>query len=118
MSFFDVKTDVVRIDDENTVTIRALTYGEEQDIKQQAMKVSMRISGKKGDDAQGEATVDPAVMQRLTLQKAIIAWAGPGFDNRPVSAENIDALPSFVLDPVIEAYNALTAPLTDEEKNG
>lgn len=118
MSFFDAKTTVVQIDDDNTVTIRALTYGEEQAIKQQAMKVSARITGRKGDDVQGEAAVDPAAMQRLTLQKAIVSWSGPGFDGRPVTVDNIDALPTAVLDPVIEAYNELTVPLTDEEKNG
>lgn len=118
MSFFDAKTATVDIDEQNTVVIRALTYGEEQAIKQQAMKVSARISGRKGDAAEGEAIVDPAAMQRLTLQKTIVSWAGPGFDGRPVTVDNIDALPTSVLDPVIEAYNALSAPLTDEEKNG
>lgn len=119
MSFFDAKTTVVQIDSDNTVTIRALTYGEEQAIKQSAMKVSARISGRKGEDAEGEAVVDPAAMQRLTLQKAIVSWAGPGFDNRPVTIDNIDALPTFVLDPVIEAFNELTAPpLSEDEKNG
>lgn len=118
MSFFDAKTVTVEIDADNTVVIRALTYGEEQAIKQQAMRVSAKISGKKGEEAQGEAVVDPAAMQRLTLQKAIVSWAGPGFAGRPVTIDNIDALPTAVLDPVIEAYNALSAPLSDEEKNG
>lgn len=119
MSFFDAKTTVVPIDAENSVTIRALTYGEEQHVKQQAMKVSARITGRKGDEAEGEAIVDPAAMQRLTLQKAIVSWSGPGFDGRPVTVDNIDALPTAILDPVIEAYNELsTPPLTGEEKNG
>lgn len=112
MSFFDTKTQTVAIDDDNTVTIRALTYGEEQDIRQRAMRV------KAGMDGQGEATVDAVLIQRETLRKSIVSWEGPGFDGRPVTTENINALPSSVLDPVVVAINAINKPLSDAEKKG
>lgn len=114
MSFFDQKSVVVAIDDENSVTIRALSYGEEQDIKQPTMRVSARL--KKGEDADGEAVVDAVTMQRRTMHKCIVSWSGPGFEERPVTPANIDALPTQVVDKIVVAYNKLTAPLSDEEK--
>ena len=88
-----------------------------QDAKSKAMRISAKVTGNKKDaEPEGEAVVDTSLLQRLTLQKAIIAWEGPGFENRKVSVQNIEALPEFVLDPVIEAYNELTRPLGDEEK--
>lgn len=114
MSFFDQKSIVVAIDDDNSVTIRALSYGEEQDIKQPTMRVSARL--KKGEDSEGEAVVDAVTMQRRTMYKCIVSWSGPGFEDRSVTPANIDALPTFIVDKIVAAYNKLTAPLTDDEK--
>lgn len=122
MGFFTPNTTVVQIDDENTITIRALTYGEEQQNKSKAMRVSAKMAAtKKGEEEaepEGEAVVDASLLQLLTLRTAIVSWEGPGFEGRKVSQANIEALPPSVLDPVIEAYNKLTKPLEDEEKNG
>ena len=114
MSFFDQTNAVVQIDDENSVTIRALSYGEEQDIKQPTMRVSAKL-GKDGE-TNGEATVDAVTLQRRTMYKCIVSWSGPGFADRPVTPANVDALPVPIVDKIIVAYNKLTAPLSDEEK--
>lgn len=114
MSFFEQKTANVVIDEENSVVIRALSYGEEQDIKQPTMRVSARLN--KDGDTDGEATVDAVTLQRRTMYKCIVSWSGPGFDNRPVTPANIDALPTNVVDKIVVAYNKLTAPLSEEEK--
>ena len=114
MSFFDQKNATVQIDEENSVTIRALSYGEEQDIKQPTMRVSAKLN--KDGDTDGEATVDAVTLQRRTMYKCIVAWDGPGFEGRDVSPANVDALPVPIVDKIIVAYNKLTAPLSDEEK--
>lgn len=107
MSFFATKTQVVQIDAENSITVRTLSYGEEQDIMQRARKVGAKIpfgaNGQPAAEQVGEITFDQTMLERHTLRKCIVSWDGPGFDGRPVTIENIEALPSYVLDPVIEA---------------
>ncbi|HHB12082.1 MAG TPA: hypothetical protein ENK62_02645 [Chromatiales bacterium] len=109
MSFFTPQTRVVRIDEENRVTIRKLTYGERQEILSQCMQVSA--------GAGEEVSLDPARMQRMAMHKCIVSWDGPGFDGRPVTPENIDALPAPVVDVIREAVDELNAGLDAAEKN-
>jgi hypothetical protein len=111
MSFFDRTTIDVEIDQEHTITIQPLTYGEEQDIKQQCMTVRGR-AGQEG----GEVSIDAIKMQRLTMQRSIVAWSGPGFDGRPVTPESIEALPVHVLAPVVDVINQMAQGLDDAEK--
>lgn len=121
MSFFSQRTATVDIDSENRVTIRELTHGEKQDIQRQATRISakMQAGGRNGrsDAPEGEAVVDAVLIQSQTLHKSVVSWEGPGFEDRPVTAENIDALPSWVVDQIIEAINGLDPePLTEAEK--
>lgn len=109
MSFFDSLTKVVQIDDKNTITLRALTWGEEQAIKQKCMTVSADQSGT------ANAAIDPIEIELMTFRLAIIAWSGPGFDDRPVTHENIAALPGWIVEKLREPYNDLST-LSEEEK--
>lgn len=115
MSFFDALQTAVQIDDENTITLRTLSWGEEQAIKQQSMRVSAN------QDGQGEAVVDPVKIEKMTYHKAIVAWNGPGFvdeqtgETKPVTAENIDALPSWIIAMLAAPYNELSK-MSDAKK--
>jgi hypothetical protein len=110
MSFFTQLTEVVQVDGENSITLRCLTYGEESAIRQKHMGVSA------GMDGTGSATVDPVAMERDTFRRAIVAWDGPGFEGRDVTPENIDALPSWVIDALKEPYNQLSTVAESEKK--
>lgn len=110
MSFFDRQTMTVEIDAENSVVIRSLTYGERQRC------ISLSAKGRIDDLGNETLDIDPG---RLALEKvaaAIVSWAGPGFGGRPVSRENIEALPPEVIDPVMQALGGLGQEASDGEK--
>lgn len=106
MSFFTPQTKVVKIDDENSVVVRKLTYGERQTVIDLATKVGADMT----------ANVQVGVMKSQLLYHAVLSWDGPGFDGRPVTPENIGALPPEVADMIAAGADALTSGLTDEEK--
>lgn len=114
MGFFSQTTKVVDLGGGNSVTLRSLTFGERQELQSRCMKIGASMNGK---NSGAEAAFDVALMQRLTWQKAISAWDGPGFEGRPVTAENIDALPAWLLDQLTPEYNSLEG-LSAEEKKG
>lgn len=134
MSFYTQRTRTVRIDEENTITIRALSYGEEREIEQRSTKVVAKFRQTNSQNGrhngrsippesiegntEGQAEVDRVLAERLTLTKSITEWDGPGFEGRKPTSDNIMALPRHVLDPVIEAINELgeEQELTEEEK--
>lgn len=111
MSFFKQaqQTKVVRIDDENTVTVRRLTFGESQEVLSESLAI---------DVAEQDAQFDFARNQSARLVRAVVSWEGPGFEGRPVTRENILALPVEVGQAIIKAVDAINAGLSeDEQKN-
>ena len=112
MSFYTATIETVQIDEQNSITLKAPTYGTTQDIQSQSMAVRF------GQDGKGSAELDITKMERLTIHACIVSWSGPGFEGRPVSPENIDALPSFVIEAIKPAVDRLTSPMKNKEKKG
>jgi len=111
MSFFQQtqQTQIVRIDAENTVTIRKLTFGESQEVLSESLAI---------DVAERDAQFDFARNQSAKLVRAVVAWDGPGFEGRPVTRENILALPVEVGQAIVKAVEELNAGLSEpEQKN-
>lgn len=106
MSYFTQQTQVVKLDDENTVTVKRISYGERQTCIDKATVL-------RGDM---DPVVNVGTMKAALLHAAIVAWAGPGFEDRPVTPANIDALPVEIGDRIAEAADALQAGLSDDEK--
>ena len=104
-SFFTPQTKIVTIDDEHSVTLRKLTHGEKQEIIEAGLK----------HHTGGEMAMGNAVLS-LTLYKMLIAWHGPGFEGRPVTKENIDALPAEVTDLITQAINDFGTLASAEKK--
>lgn len=100
---------VVRIDDENTVTVRRLSFGETQDV----IGKSTRL-----DIVTQEGTLDFAANQLLKMEMAIVGWDGPGFEGRKPTRENIAALPVTIGQIISKAVEEINAnPSEDERKN-
>lgn len=111
MGFFSQQQqqETVRIDAENTVTVRRLAYGESQDVMSRSTVMDLITQ---------EARFDFAKNQVLKLQAAIVAWDGPGFEGRPVTLENIEALPAEVGALIAAAVERVNKRMTDtEQKN-
>lgn len=109
MSFFQQQTQVVHIDADNSVTVRRLTFGEQQAVISESTAF---------DIVSQEATFDFARNQAAKLSRAVVSWVGPGFDGRPVTPENIMALAPEVGQKILSAVEALNAGLSDtEQKN-
>lgn len=105
MSFFTPQTKVIRIDDQNTVTVRRINTAEKE-----ALGIVASQHGKDGELAAG------VVSTYRLLEMMILSWDGPGFDGRPVSRENIRELPSAITDIVVEQGQQFSMTLTDGEK--
>ncbi len=120
MSFFDKQTRTLLLDSENSVVVRKLTYGEQQAAMSAGMSFEMSMpTGGKGQPAQpGPATgkLDPLRIKREELVSAIVSWSGPGFAGRPVSRENIEALPPEIIDAIQTGVDDLNSGLDDDEK--
>ena len=112
MSFFDRQTVTVEIDKENRVTIRKLTYGEQQAAMSAAMNFEMALDN--GTVPVGK--LDPFRIKREELLASVASWDGPGFDGRPVTRENIEALPPTVVDTIQAAIDRLNSGLEAAEK--
>ena len=113
MSFFTAQQRVVDIEGPggtNTVTVRKLTYGEQQAVISASTSVDM--TG--GTDA--NIKIDPAKMQELQLVAAIVSWEGPDFD-RPLTKANVLALPPAVAAAITAGVEGLNEPLDAAEKN-
>lgn len=110
MSFFAIANETVQIDEQNSITIKAPTYGEMQVIQSKAMVVRFDQKGVGGAD------FDITLMERLLVQNCIVSWDGPGFEGRPVTNENIDALPAFVVEKLKPAIDRLSSPMKSAEK--
>ena len=117
MSFYDRQTVTVDIDADKTVTIRKLSYGEEQAAMSSAMSFEMEMATRKGQAAPpAKGKLDPFRMKREELLMAIVSWAGPGFDGRPVNKDNVDALPPEIIDIIQTAVDKINGGLSDDEK--
>lgn len=107
MSFFAELTRVVEIDGENSVTVRKLSYGARQSTISKASKINPITQ---------DAELNFAQMRVEQLVAGVVSWFGPGFDGRPVSRDNILALPPEVAEKIEQGIDAFNQPLSDEEK--
>lgn len=115
MSFFSQQTKVVEIDADNRVTVRKLTYGQQQAAMSAAM--TFKIQMEAGQSAQmTTGSLDPFRLKREELYAAIVAWEGAGFEGRPVTQENIDALPPEITALIQAAVEDLNAGMSEAEK--
>lgn len=109
MSFFQQQTQVVHLDAAHTVTVRRLTFGEQQAVISESTAF---------DIVSQEATFDFARNQAAKLSRAVVSWEGPGFDGRPVTTENILALAPEVGQKILQAVEAINAGMSEtEQKN-
>lgn len=111
MSFFQKIVETVQIDEENSIVVVSPTYGQVQAANGKMMKFGIDQNGKQGD-----VQFDMASMELELMAACIKEWSGPGFEGRPVTRENILALPSFVIDKVRPTVDRFTKGLTDTEK--
>jgi hypothetical protein len=114
MSFFTAQQRKVEIEGPggmNTVTVRKLTYGEQQGVISASTSVDMS-----GGNTDANIKIDPAKMQELQLVAAIVSWEGPDFD-RPLNKANVLALPPTVAAAITAGVEALNEPIDDAEKN-
>lgn len=114
MSFFTTQQRTVNIDADNHVVIRKLTYGQQQALMSAATVFEMSMTGGAGNVATGK--LDPFRLKREELAAAIVSWSGSGFEDRPVTRENIEALPPDVVSIIQEAVNDLNGGATADEK--
>lgn len=95
-SFFDDVLHVIKIDADNSITLRVLTFEEQK-------KVSRIINASKNmsiPDAAG-----------LLAEKMIVGWDGPKFAGRPVNPDNINKLPMSVANLIADKIQEINAPL-------
>lgn len=106
MSYFTQQTKIVDLGGGNTATVRKLTYAERQNVIDRATKV--------GSDMDAQIHVGRMKLELLTA--AIVGWAGPDFEGRPATPENIGLLPPEIADLIAAGADDLQAGLTDDEK--
>lgn len=115
MSFFSQQTRVIEVDSQNRVTIRKLTGGQHQSVMSAAMTFKMSVEA--GQAAQlTTGTLDPFRLKREQLYACVVSWEGEGFEGRPVTRENIDALPTDIFDLLLAAIDDLNGGVTSDEK--
>lgn len=108
MSFFTEQTRVIAIDDEHRVTLRKLSYGASREASSRAFKVNPFTQS---------AEMDYPLLRAEQLHRAVVAWEGPGFEGRPVTVENINALPVWITNKLLDAVSELNDGAGDDEKN-
>ena len=112
MSFFSEQTRVVEIDEENSVTVRKLTHGESSALTSQCMVQRFTLN----DDVEQSLELDAMKYRDLHIFSAIVSWNGPGFEDRPVTFENFNALPDAVVNKISAGVDSLSG-LSSAEKN-
>ena len=105
MSYFVPQTMTVKLDDENSVTIKRLTFGQRQSI------MSKALAG-----ADDNMVIVQFTMQAELLKVAIQSWAGPEFDGQPVTPENIELLPSHIADEILNQADDFLKGIDEAEK--
>jgi hypothetical protein len=123
MGYFsgEARTKVVQIDEENSVTIRALSTGEIRRAQGKASAAAAAYGGHVTET--GEVVGDIGVWMTEYMRRGILAWEGPNFMNgngKPVrvTPDNIDDLPPHVFDLLFNEIHALSQGLSEPEKNG
>jgi len=114
MSFYTPVLETIKIDDENSITVKAPTYGQMQDVQSKSMAVKLEMT-EKGTTG-GGATMDIQLMESMTIYACIHSWEGPGFEGRQPTPENIDALPVAVIETIKPAIDRLSAPMKRQQK--
>jgi len=115
MSFYTPQRATVVIDEANSVVVRKLTYGEQQSAMSASMQFEMSMEqGQTKNTATGK--LDPFAMKREELLTAVVSWDGPGFEGRPVTRENILALPPEIIDAIQTVVSDLNAGASADEK--
>ncbi len=102
-TFWDLPTKTIDLGDGNTVNVRKLTFADAQKIWD--------------DRSLYEGAAETAAIRyaAAVLRLSICGWAGPGFEGRGVSPENIDGLPMTIVNQLgSEAVEFCM--LTDAEK--
>ena len=89
MSFFTQQTQVIQIDERNTITVRKPTNAERNQILDAIMPV-----------ASDENQVASKIMA-MAPRMLIASWNGPHLPGRPVTPKNVDALPPAVIDATL-----------------
>lgn len=107
MSYYTPQTSVLDLGDGNTVTVRKRAYGDEQN----AIAANTKI-----DPMHNTGNVDAAGMAKALLLAGIVSWDGPGFEGRPVSLANLEALPVAVAERISEAVAAINESQSAGEK--
>ena len=107
MGFFQQQTQVVQIDDENSVTIRRLTFGESQAVISESTKF---------DIVEKDAVFSFERNQAERMKRAVVSWEGPGFEGREVTEENLMALPTEIGQKIADAIAELNKGLSGEEQ--
>lgn len=96
-SFFDDVKHIIKIDDRNSITLRVLTFEEQK-------RVARIINNNQKNITVPEAS-------GLMAERMIVAWDGPKFGGRPVTADNINKLPMPVVNLIAEKIQEISAPL-------
>lgn len=109
-TFFQRVERTIQIDGDNTITVRAPTYGEAQEANSKAMVVGFDMAGT------ADIKFDSNKLESEFMHICIIGWSGPGFGDTPVSNDAIDSLPVWVLTKVRGVVNDLTRLTADAEK--
>lgn len=102
-TFWDLPTKNIDLGEGNSVTVHKLTFADAQKIW--------------GDRSLYDGPAETAATRyaAAVLRLAISGWAGPGFEGRGVSIENIDALPMGIVNQLgSEAVEFCM--LSDDEK--
>jgi hypothetical protein len=109
MGFFkqQQQTKIITIDNENTITIRKLTFGEAQEV----LSVATAF-----DVVAQDAQFDFAKSQLGKLERAIVSWDGPGFEGQPVTPANLRALPPEIGRVLVKAVEEFNQGLTEQEQ--
>jgi hypothetical protein len=108
MSFFTQQTRVVELDEQNRVTLRKLSYGQASEATSRAFKVNPFTQS---------AEMDYPRLRAEQLHRAVVAWEGPGFEGRPVTVDNIDALPTWITDKLLDVMSDINDNVTADEGN-
>jgi hypothetical protein len=121
MSFFTSVTKTVRIDEENSVTIRLLTAEEMSRARSAAIHGEKRYA--EDGSQQDVIQFDPFRFNDEVAKYSVEDWHGPGFENgngKPmrVSPANVGKLPPKVFDIISTAAKEFNdAAAGSEEKN-
>lgn len=109
MNFFDTETYECEIDAKNKVVLRKLSHGQ----RKQAVSRSTKVN-----PVTQEVVMDYAVLTLEQLKLAVVSWHGPGFADRPVSPENIEAISGHIGKKIEQAMQEHDTAITGDDEVG